>query len=84
MPIHHHSPTVVELRDLVVERHNARLGLILFAIYLIGYAAFVVMSAFTPKSLDAVPAGMALIGGAMVLSLVYAFFCRNPKAKVAD
>ena len=78
MPLHEVSLST-ELRDPIVEQFNARLGLVLFAVYLIGYAAFVAMSAFAPKSLDAVPAGMALIGGAMVLSLVYAFFCRNPK-----
>ena len=79
MPLHEVSLST-ELRDPAVEQFNARLGLILFAVYLIAYAAFVAMSAFVPKSLDAVPAGMALIGGAMVLSLAYAFCCRNPKA----
>ena len=78
MPLHN-APLPAELRDPVVERFNARLGLILFAVYLIGYATFVAMSAFAPKSLDAVPAGMALIGGAMVLSLVYAGCCKSPK-----
>ena len=78
MPLHEVSLST-ELRDPIVEQFNARLGLVLFVIYLTGYSAFVAMSAFAPKSLDAVPAGMALIGEAMVLSLVYAFFCRNPK-----
>jgi len=78
MPLHEVSLST-ELRDPIVEQFNARLGLVLFAIYLIAYAAFVAMSAFAPKSLDAVPAGMALIGGAMALSLVYAACCKTPR-----
>ncbi len=79
MPALDAAPVPEEPRDATIERHNARLGLWLFAVYLIGYAAFVLVSAFSPQSLDAVPAGMALIVGAMILSLVYAWFCRNPK-----
>ena len=72
-------PPNAERRDLAVERHNARLGLRLFAVYLACYSLFVMLSAFAPQLLDAVPAGMALIAGAMVLSLVYAGLCRNPQ-----
>ena len=78
MPSLDAPPPVVEARDHAVERHNARLGLLLFAIYLVGYVAYVLLSAFAPQRLDAVPAGMALIGGAIVLSVIYAGLCRNP------
>ena len=66
--------------------YNARLGLILFFIYLIFYATFVYLSAFR-GDLMAQPAlagvnlavvyGFALILGAFLLALVYLFLCRR-------
>lgn len=79
MPSLDAPPPVAEARDHAVERYNARLGLLLFALYLVGYVAYVLLSAFAPHRLDAVPAGMALIGGAIVLSVIYAGLCRNPR-----
>ena len=65
--------------------HNARLGLVLFFIYLIFYATFVYLSAFR-GDLMAQPAlagvnlavvyGFALILGAFLLALVYMILCR--------
>jgi hypothetical protein len=78
MPLHEPSQPP-ESRDPVAERHNARLGLVLFAVYLIAYAGFVVACAVAAKSFDAVAAGMGLIAGAMAVSLVYAGLCRSPK-----
>lgn len=87
MPSVAHSPSPPpEPRDAAAERHNARLGLILFAVYVTGYAAFVLVNAFDPKQMDepvgrlnlAVASGLALIGGAVVLAVVYAGLCRNP------
>jgi uncharacterized membrane protein (DUF485 family) len=82
---HSHLPPD-EVRDPVAERHNARLGLVLFAIYLLCYAAYVLVNAFWPKLMDevfggvnlAVASGMGLIVGALLLALVYAAFCRTP------
>ncbi len=83
----HHPTAPTEARDLVVERHNARLGLVLFAIYLAGYAAYMIVNAFWPELMDGVPlfglnwavaSGLLLIAGAIALALVYARFCRNP------
>lgn len=79
MPSLDAPPPAAEIRDPAVERFNARLGMILFAVYLFGYVAYVLLSAFAPQRLDAVPAGMALIGGAIVLSVIYAGLCRNPR-----
>jgi uncharacterized membrane protein (DUF485 family) len=79
MPSLDAPPPSTEARDHAVERHNARLGMILFVIYLVGYVAYVLLSAFAPQRLDAVPAGMALIGGAIVLAVIYAGLCRNPR-----
>jgi hypothetical protein len=79
MPLHEPS-LPPEIRDAVAERHNARLGLGLFAIYLVAYAAFVVACAVAARAFDAVAVGMGLIGGAVVISLVYTVLCRSPKA----
>ena len=64
----------------------ARLGLILFAVYLAAYAAYMLVNAFAPKWMDAVVggvnvavvSGLGLIGGAVLLALIYAFACRVP------
>ncbi|HEX3150981.1 MAG TPA: DUF485 domain-containing protein [Gemmataceae bacterium] len=83
---HSHSPTE-EARDPVAERFNARLGLLLFVIYLAGYAAYVLINTFRPTTMEvvvfsginlAVASGMALIVGALVLALLYAALCRLP------
>jgi uncharacterized membrane protein (DUF485 family) len=84
----HHSHTPGgEIRDPVAERFNARLGLLLFGVYLAGYAAYVLVNAFRPQIMDevvfrgvnlAVASGMVLIVGALVLALVYAALCRLP------
>lgn len=86
MPHHAHVPSPDEPRDHAVERHNARLGLVLFAVYLTAYAAFVGISAFAPWVMDttvgrlnvAVVYGLALIAGAVLLAVVYAVLCRTP------
>ena len=71
---HSHLPPP-EVRDPAAERHNARLGLVLFAVYLAAYGAFVLVNAFRPAVMDelvgagvnwAVASGMALIAGALL------------------
>lgn len=85
MPIH--SPAhVAEARDPASERFNARLGLVLFAVYLVAYAAFMLVNAFAPAWMDevigglnvAVVSGLGLIGAAVLLAVIYAFACRIP------
>ena len=87
MPIH--SPThTAEARDPASERYNARLGLVLFAVYLVAYGAFMLVNAFAPAWMDievggvnvAVVSGLGLIGGAVLLAVVYAFACRVPQS----
>jgi uncharacterized membrane protein (DUF485 family) len=86
MPALDHTPLPEELPDHASERHNARLGLILFAVYLLAYTAFVGINAFAPWVMDgmvgrlnvAVVYGLALIGGAVLLAVVYAVLCRTP------
>ena len=83
---HSHLPPP-EARDPAAERYIARLGLLLFAIYLVAYGAYVFINAFRPALMDelvgsgvnlAVASGMALIVGALVLAVVYAVLCRRP------
>ena len=85
--LHPSPPPPAEVRDLAVERYNARLGLVLFAVYLAAYAAYVLVNAFRPAVMDelvgagvnlAVASGMGLIVGAIVLAVVYAALCRRP------
>lgn len=64
----------------------SRFGLGLFALYLAFYVGFVVLNAFCPLLMEATPAaginwatiyGMALIGGAFALALLYAWRMRG-------
>jgi uncharacterized membrane protein (DUF485 family) len=84
---HSHLPPE-EVRDRAVERYNARLGLVLFVVYLAAYAAYVLINAFRPAVMDelvfsginvAVASGLALILGAIVLAVAYAWLCRKPQ-----
>jgi uncharacterized membrane protein (DUF485 family) len=85
--VDHANPPTDALGDAAVVRFNKRLGLALFAIYLVVYAAYVVVNAFWPTLMDLVPfaglnvaviSGLALIVGAFALSLVYMGLCRSP------
>jgi uncharacterized membrane protein (DUF485 family) len=76
------------VRDEAVERFNARLGLALFAVYLLVYAVYVLVNAFSPSTMDKVPfaglnvaviSGFGLIIGAFAMSLVYMALCRSPR-----
>ncbi len=86
MPAHDAPPPPDEPRDHASERHNARLGLALFGVYLLTYAVFVGINAFAPWVMNAtvgrlnvaVVYGLALIGGAVLLAVVYAVLCRTP------
>lgn len=70
----------------VEQARNARVGLRLFALYLVFYTGFMLISAFAPAAMAWRPAaeinlaiwyGVALIGGALVLALVYSWLCRG-------
>jgi uncharacterized membrane protein (DUF485 family) len=73
----HHAPTIAR---------NARIGLWLFAVYVVLYGGFMVLSAFYPQRMAqpavagvnlAVTYGFALIVGAFVLALLYMFLVRG-------
>lgn len=82
----HHDPA--EHPHLV--SRNARYGLVLFAMYVALYAAFIGLATFRPELLAApapgggnwaIAFGLGLIGAAFLLSLVYMVLCsRDVKA----
>ncbi len=82
-----HAPSPEPPRDPGTERRNARVGLLLFWVYLAFYAGFVMVNAFAPSVMDevlpgglnfAVVSGFALILGAVILAVLYAILCRKP------
>ena len=69
-----------------VTSHNARYGLILFAVYVLLYAGFMTLSAFAPKLMAATPFGgvnlailygLALILAALILAMIYMRLARS-------
>ncbi|HEY2840339.1 MAG TPA: DUF485 domain-containing protein [Pirellulales bacterium] len=85
----HHAPSGAagEADDdtPLIAARNARTGMKLFAIYLPLYAAFVLISAFAPDRMAERPFfginlaiwyGFGLLGGALLLALVYSWLCR--------
>jgi uncharacterized membrane protein (DUF485 family) len=82
LPTDHQEPD-----DPRTAARNARYGLVLFAIYTLVYAAFVLINAFRPDMMEhsawaginiAVFSGLGLIVGAFLLSLIYGWLCRSP------
>lgn len=65
---------------------NSRIGLKLFAVYLLLYGGFVLLNTFWPATMDATPVaginvailyGFGLIIAAFVLALIYGWCCRS-------
>ena len=78
MPQDDPDPTALTTR-------KARVGLVLFAVYVVLYALFVYLSAFRPELMASRPFGgvnlavlfgLGLIVAAIALALLYAFICR--------
>ena len=71
-------------------RHCARVGLLLFGIYVLLYAGCIAIVVFQPNLLvlrplggvnAAIVYGMGLIAAALLLSLVYMVLCREPAGR---
>ena len=67
-----------------MRERNARIGLILFFVYLLLYGGFVLTNAFSPETMELTPLaginlavlyGFGLIISAFVLALLYGFLC---------
>jgi uncharacterized membrane protein (DUF485 family) len=63
---------------------NSRLGLALFALYLVLYGGFVLLNTFSPETMGTTPwagvnlailFGFGLIGAAFLLAVVYGLCC---------
>ena len=60
--------------------------------YCLAYGAFVLLNAFAPKVMEitfggvnlAIWSGFGLIGGALLLALVYAWWCREKSPSLSD
>jgi uncharacterized membrane protein (DUF485 family) len=68
---------------------NARIGLVLFTVYLLFYGGFVGLNAFSPSTMEALPLagvnlailyGFGLILAAFVLALLYGLLCRQDRS----
>ncbi len=75
-----------------MNNHNSRIGLVLFAVYLLLYGGFVFLSAFAADVMEATPIagvnlailyGFGLIIAALVLALVYGFLCKPTDDEIA-
>jgi uncharacterized membrane protein (DUF485 family) len=77
-------------RQAAAIAHNARWGLIFFAIYVALYVGFMVLAAFFPEKMAeptsiasvnlAIVYGMGLIVAALVLAMVYLFVSQSPES----
>lgn len=82
-------PPTQETRQIfhsAAEARNARIGLWLFAVYVLLYGGFMVLNAFFPQRMGvpffagvnlAVTYGLLLIVGAVLLALLYMFLVRE-------
>lgn len=70
-----------------MQTYNARIGLVLFAVYLVLYSGFVFLNAFSPDTMEITPVaginlailyGFGLIAAAWVLALLYGWLCKSP------
>lgn len=74
-----------------MQARNARIGLWLFAIYLVFYTGFVLLSALRPELMRSTPIenvnlailyGFGLIIAAFVLAVLYGFLCKSDDEEV--
>ena len=72
-----------------METRNARIGLVLFVVYLLLYGGFVLLNAFAADVMERTPLagvnlailyGFGLIIAALVLALLYGFLCQEEPA----
>ncbi len=72
-----------------METRNARIGFVLFVVYLLLYGGFVFLNAFAADVMEITPIagvnlailyGIGLIVAALVLALLYGFLCKEEPA----
>jgi uncharacterized membrane protein (DUF485 family) len=92
----HHGPIATTLSSGIegnMQSRNARIGLVLFGVYLLVYAGYVLINALDPELMEWTPAagvnlaiwyGMGLIALAFLLALAYGFVCRQRDDATAE
>lgn len=72
--------------DQPASAQRTKLGLVLFAVYLVLYGGFVLLNAFAPQQMETTPLlginlailyGVTLILAAFALALLYGWLCRQ-------
>jgi uncharacterized membrane protein (DUF485 family) len=82
-------------REELMDTRNARIGMVLFGVYLLLYGGFVLINAFSPSTMELTPIegvnlailyGFGLIVAALLLALLYGWLCREdaPDAGASD
>lgn len=75
-----------------MDSRNARIGLVLFVVYLLLYGGFVFLNAFAADVMETTPIagvnlailyGFGLIIAALILALIYGFLCKPTDEEVA-
>lgn len=75
-----------------MDTRNSRIGLVLFAVYLLLYGGFVFLNAFAADVMETTPIagvnlailyGFGLIVVALLLALVYGFLCKPTDDEIA-
>lgn len=76
-----------------METRSARIGMVLFCIYLLLYGGFVLINAFSPTTMESTPIagvnlailyGFGLIIAAFALAMLYGWLCGDEGAESAD
>mgnify|MGYP006429138801 FL=1 len=76
-----------------MQTRNARMGIILFAVYLVLYGGFVLINTFSPESMEATPIaginvailyGFGLIIAAFIMALLYGFLCDSDDGEASS
>jgi uncharacterized membrane protein (DUF485 family) len=77
---------------MFVSTRNSRIGLALFALYMVFYGGFVLIAAFSPGTMEATPLagvnlaiwyGFGLIVAAILLAILYGLACRKESLPAA-
>ncbi|QDT48109.1 hypothetical protein Pan258_21490 [Symmachiella dynata] len=76
-----------------MRQRNARIGMVLFCVYLLLYGGFVFLNAFAPETMEVLPFagvnlailyGFGLIIAAVLLALIYGWMCQPDDEDVAE
>ncbi len=93
MSFDHGPNSTDEVEHPATVARNTRCGLLLFAVYLVCYGAYVLTNAFAPQLMERTPfaginlailSGFGLIAAALLLALLYGWLCRNGASDSLD